>query len=176
MQMDALIAADSFAWNGMIAHPECRFLSASGLHWNVRPGYEWRAEETAKAEAFALSLWRSAPKMKIIENPRGRLGPLLRNAQMRYTVQPYQLGDDASKETFLWCDNIELLPIDPALRLEGRWVSDPRHGKLVERWSNQTDSGQNRLAPSADRSAKRAETYPGIANWIASSIAAWCGS
>ncbi len=162
------------AWAGMIAHPECRFLSASGLHWNTRPGYEWRAAKTEDAIEFALSLWRSPPKMKIMENPRGKLGAILRGAQGRYCVQPYQLGDDASKETWLWTDNLELLPIDPALRCPGRWVTDPRNGRLVERWSNQTDSGQNRLGPSAERSALRAETYPGIANWVARSIAAWC--
>lgn len=174
LQMDAVEAAHSFTWQGMIAHPECRFLSASGLHWNVRPGYEWRAAETEKALDFALALWRAPVKMKILENPRGKLGVALKNAQARYVVQPYQLGDDASKETFFWCDNIELLPIDPALRLSGRIVIDPRNGKQVERWSNQTDSGQNRLPHSADRSAKRAQTYPGIADWLARSVAQWC--
>jgi hypothetical protein len=37
-------------------------------------------------------------------------------------------------------------------------------GKTVERWSNQTDSGQNKLPPSDDRWLLRAETYPGIAD------------
>ena len=37
------------------------------------------------------------------------------------------------------------------------------NGKIVERWGNQTDSGQNRLPPSADRWSKRSETYAGIA-------------
>jgi hypothetical protein len=36
-------------------------------------------------------------------------------------------------------------------------------GKVVERWANQTDSGQNRLAPSEDRPKKRSETYQGVA-------------
>jgi hypothetical protein len=42
-------------------------------------------------------------------------------------------------------------------------VTDPKSGKLVERWANQTDSGQNKLGPSEDRSAKRAATYHNIA-------------
>lgn len=33
----------------------------------------------------------------------------------------------------------------------------------VERWGNQTDGGQNRLAPSADRWKKRSKTYPLVA-------------
>jgi hypothetical protein len=38
-------------------------------------------------------------------------------------------------------------------------------GKAV--WSNQTPSGQNKLAPSADRWKERSETYKGIAKAIA---------
>jgi len=37
----------------------------------------------------------------------------------------------------------------------------------LPRWANQTDSGQDRLGPSAERSAKRAETYPGVASAMA---------
>lgn len=173
---DAIDTACRERWAGMIAHPECTYMSASGLHWNTRPGYEWRAAETEKAIAFAMELWRAPIRMKILENPRGKLGAMLRNAQARYVVQPYQLGDDASKETFLWCDNIELLPINPALRAPGRLVWDSKRQDLVERWSNQTDTGQNRLPPSSDRSARRAQTYPGIAAWVADSIVAWSGA
>lgn len=36
------------------------------------------------------------------------------------------------------------------------------------RWANQTDSGQNRLGPSDTRATERAETYPGIADAMAS--------
>jgi len=52
-------------------------------------------------------------------------------------VQPWQFGHDASKKTCLW------------------------------RWGNQTDSGQNRLAPSADRWKIRSATYQGIADAMA---------
>ena len=36
-----------------------------------------------------------------------------------------------------------------------------------ERWSNQTDSGQNRLGPSEDRWQARSKTYEGIARAMA---------
>jgi hypothetical protein len=36
-------------------------------------------------------------------------------------------------------------------------------GKVVERWANQTDNGQNKLSPSANRWLERSKTYPGIA-------------
>jgi hypothetical protein len=37
----------------------------------------------------------------------------------------------------------------------------------LPRWSNQTDSGQNRLSPSEDREAIRSVTYPGVAKAMA---------
>jgi len=37
----------------------------------------------------------------------------------------------------------------------------------VERWANQTDSGQNKLPPTADRWKLRSATYPGIAEAMA---------
>lgn len=40
-------------------------------------------------------------------------------------------------------------------------------GKLVARWSNQTDSGQNKLGPSKDRAKIRSLTYDGIAKAFA---------
>lgn len=53
------------------------------------------------------------------------------------------------------------LPIDPAKRVSGRFVNG------VERWANQTDSGQNRLSPGDDRWKDRSRTYPGIADAMA---------
>jgi hypothetical protein len=42
-------------------------------------------------------------------------------------------------------------------------------GKMVERWDNQTDSGQNKLPPGDKRAELRAVTYPGIARILAES-------
>lgn len=97
-----------------------------------------------------------------LENPRGRLGPVLRErfGVTPQTIQPYQFGDDASKATCLWLH--ELPPLVPTERVPGRMVTLPS-GKQVERWANQTDSGQNRLGPSPTRSMDRARTYPGPA-------------
>jgi len=48
------------------------------------------------------------------------------------------------------------------LRIPGCKVILP-NGKVVERWANQTDSGQNRLGPSDTRWKDRSETYRGVA-------------
>jgi len=68
-------------------------------------------------------------------------------------------GHDASKATCLWLKNL------PALR-QTQYVG-PRIVNNKERWANQTDSGQNRLPPSADRAKIRSITYQGIADAMA---------
>jgi hypothetical protein len=75
-------------------------------------------------------------------------------------IQPWMFGDDASKATCLWLNDVP--PLLPVRMCFGRVVN----GR--ERWDNQTDSGQNRLSPSPERSALRAVTYPGIAAAMAS--------
>lgn len=146
-------------WDMMICHPPCRFLSSSGLHWNGRvPG---RAEQTEEAISFARALW-SAPIERIaLENPIGRLSKALRRPDQ--IIQPHQFGADASKATCLWLKGLPTLRLDPRQFVAPRLVPHPKHGKLMRRWANQTDSGQNRLPPSADRWKLRSATYPGVA-------------
>jgi hypothetical protein len=149
-------------WDMLIAHPECTYLCSSGLHWNKR--VTGRQQKTEEALEFVQYLMDSRIKKKCIENPQGRIGTAIRKADQY--IQPYQFGHDASKKTGLWLENL------PALihtqKIAGRLVEWPSgSGKIVERWANQTDSGQNRLAPSKDRSALRARTYEGWADAMA---------
>lgn len=152
-------------WDLVILHPDCTHLTSSGLHWNKNPkSYRYGGSLTEQAIGFVLeliALTSHVPRVAI-ENPAGAIGTRIRKADQY--IQPYQFGDDASKTTGLWLRGVEPLRIDPAARCPGRIVEWPRgSGKLVERWSNQTDSGQNNLPPSADRWKLRSATYPGIA-------------
>lgn len=157
------VAAQFAAADLVIMHPTCTYLCGSGLHWNHRvPGREMMTRR-ALDQARQL-IWACRRKAWAIENPVGLIGTHIQPAFD--TVQPYEFGDDASKRTCFY-GNLAPLKRDPAKRFPGRMVIDKRNGKLVERWSNQTDQGQNRLAPSADRWALRSETYPGIANAMA---------
>lgn len=138
-------------WDLMVAHPPCTYLCSSGLHWNKRvPG---RAEQTEEALAFVQFLLDAPVPRIALENPIGCIGTRIRKANQ--TIQPWQFGHDASKATCLWLKNLPLLV--PTTIVEPRIVD----GK--KRWANQTDSGQNRLPPSADRWKIRSETYTGIA-------------
>lgn len=142
-------------WDLLIAFPPCTYLCSSGLHWNKRiPG---RAEETEKALAFVKQLL-DAPIDKIaLENPVGCIGTRIRKSTQ--IIQPWQFGEDASKQTCLWLKNLE--PLKPTEIIEPRLV------KGKKRWGNQTDSGQNNLPPSKDRWKIRSLTYQGIADAMA---------
>jgi hypothetical protein len=137
-------------------HPMCKFLCVSGLHWNDR-GRGW--EGTDAALGFVLWCMSHTDTPYYLENPRGIISTMIRRPDQE--IQPYQFGDDASKLTCLWLNKVPPLRIDPAQRKAGRMVL--HNGKMVERWANQTDSGQNRLAPSETRWKERSRSYPGIA-------------
>lgn len=156
-------------WDAIIAFPPCTYLTSSGLHWNKRRPD--RAAETEKALVFVDGIMRANCENIVVENPRGcittRLIETIRaRGFMRQSIQPNQFGEDASKETVLLIRGFR--PLKETERFPGRLVEWPKgSGRMIERWSNQTDSGQNRLGPSADRAIIRGKTYPGIARAMA---------
>ena len=142
-------------WDLLIAHPPCTYLCSSGLHWNARRA--GRAAQTEDALAFVRILLDAPIWCIALENPIGCIGTRIRKADQ--VIQPYQFGHDAKKATCLWLKNLP--------RLEPTQYIEPRLVNGRPRWSNQTDSGQNRLAPSANRWAERSKTYAGIASAMA---------
>lgn len=151
-------------WDMAIFHPMCTYLTVSAAwaftdgpyHQQVKPetlvGAARRRARDEAIENFRQLL--ALPYPKAIENP----APSFISKAIRppdQTIQPYDFGDDASKRTGLWLDRLPRLM--PTRRIAGRMVN----GR--ERWANQTDSGQNRLSPGANRWLERSATYPGIA-------------
>lgn len=165
-------------WDWALLHPMCTYLTVSaawafndpdfekypgvGYHQRVKPGTKV-GRERREARAKALEDFQKLldlPYPKAIENPaRSFINNAIRPPDQ--IVQPYEFGDDASKATGLWLDRLPKLKIDPSKRVAGRIANG------VERWANQTDSGQNRLPPSEIRWLERSRTYPGIARAIA---------
>ena len=138
-------------WDLMIAHPPCTYLCSSGLHWNKR--IDGRQALTDDALTFVQRLLDAPISRIALENPIGCISSQIRKPDQ--TIQPYQFGHDASKSTCLWLKNLPVLT--PTELIAPRIVAGKR------RWANQTDSGQNKLPPSADRWKIRSETYAGIA-------------
>jgi len=142
-------------WDLMIAHPPCTFLSVSGMHWTTRG---LRDPELTEDALDFVKLLLNAPIPKIaLENPVSVISSRIRKPDQ--IVMPYMFGHDASKKTCLWLKDLPLLT--PTEIIEPRIID----GK--KRWGNQTDSGQNKLAPSADRWKLRSTTYWGIADAMA---------
>jgi hypothetical protein len=171
-------------WDMMIAHPDCTYVCSSGLHWNKRGKVvdgRPRAELTEEAIDFVGKLLDADIEHIALENPVGCIGTRIRPADQY--IQPYEYGHDASKKTGLWLKNLPKL--DPTNRVAPRWICctqliDPSSfrqestcpvctlgNKARPRWGNQTDSGQNKLAPSEDRWKERARTYQGWADAFA---------
>lgn len=167
-------------WDWAIFHPMCTYLTCSaawayndpdyikypgvGYHQKVKEG-TLTGEARRMAREAALYTFKKLldlPYPKAIENPAVSFV----NKRIRppdQIIHPYQFGDDASKATGLWLDRLPKLK--PTKYVEPRVVH--RNGKVYERWSNQTDSGQNKLTPSDDRWLQRSATYPGIAKAFA---------
>lgn len=142
-------------WDLMICHPPCTYLASSGLHWNKRiPGREQLTEESV---AFVRLLLDADIPRIALENPIGRISTAIRKPDQ--IIQPHQFGHDASKATCLWLKNLP--PLLPTSLVAPRMVN----GR--PRWSNQTDSGQNKLPPGKDRWKLRSTTYQGIADAMA---------
>lgn len=157
-------------WDLLIAHPPCTFLTCAA-EWAYGPGpYHQKVKEgTLTGEARMLArieaiefvkffISQKHIKRKCIENPVGVLSKQI--GKPSQIIQPHWFGNDASKATCLWLENLPNL--QPTNQIAPRIVN----GK--PRWSNQTDSGQNKLSPSADRWKERSRTYQGIADAMSS--------
>lgn len=161
-QTDVRKFLNSAHWDLIIAHPPCTYLSSSGLHWNKND--KQRQLLTEEAAEFFMEIANDPCPRIAIENPVGFMSTYFRKPDQY--IQPYEFGDDASKKTGLWLKGLPKLVPDPRLRVPGRIVGVDSRGRPIERWSNQTDSGQNRLGPDPERAKARSVTYPGIAKAI----------
>lgn len=127
--------------------------------------YQMDMRDALTEEALDFVRWIMALPIrhKAIENPIGCISTRIRKPDQ--IIHPWMFGDDASKATCLWLEGLPtLVPTDV---VEGRLVNGMR------RWANQTDSGQNKLPPSADRWKLRSETYAGVAEAMADQWAPW---
>lgn len=133
-------------WDFVIGHPVCRFLANSNTWYVQKHGL---IEEVRRAAIFFNMILNCPAKYICVENPVHNKYAKQYIRKQDQTIQPYQFGEDASKRTCLWLKNLPLL----------------QPTKIIKKkiYANQTPTGQNKLGPSATRSADRARTYPGIA-------------
>lgn len=176
------------AW--AFADPDFARYPGIGYHQKVKAGtLTGQARRDARELAEEdLERIRLLPFVKIVENPRGTIPSRTKYGQPADVLQPYEFGDDASKATCIWAFDRDGNPIpfkverDPTKRVAGRLVprskamgkSDVAKGgrgpEFIERWANQTDTGQNNVTPGEDRWKDRSRTYPGIADAVTDKI------
>jgi hypothetical protein len=136
----------------MIAHPPCKYLSVSGMHWTKRGLRD--PQLTEDALKFVRTLMNANIPKIAIENPISIISTqIIKPDQI---IQPWMFGDNASKKTCLWLKGLPLLQPSNILSL-------PETG----RWANQTASGQNNIPPGPNQWKIRSKTYQGIANAMA---------
>lgn len=178
LKMDVWEAVEMGGWDFAVLHPMCTYLTCSaawafkdpdydkhpgaGYHQRVQVG-TLTGEARREARREAVENFRrllDLPFPVAVENPASPtfLSTMLRPPDQ--IVHPHQFGDDAAKGTGLWLTGgVPILA--PTQHVSPRLIG----GKCgtLPRWSNQTDAGHNKLAPSATRWLERSKTYPGIA-------------
>ncbi len=168
------ILAKDVNWSWGLFHPDCTYLTNSaawafkdpdytrypniGYHQKIKPStLVGQARRNARQLAIQqVKTLLDLPFPLAIENPIGAISTAIRKPDQ--IIQPYEFGDNASKATCLWLKDLPKL-------VKTCYIS-PRLVDGKPRWTNQTDSGQNKLSPSSNRWAERSKTYPGIATAI----------
>lgn len=138
------------AWDGLIAHPVCKYMANSGVRWLHEREGRW--DDLQKGIEF-FNIFRDAAHIpqRAIENPilhKYAVAGIGRKADQY--IQPWWFGDPFSKATGLWLYGL------PKLKKEYKKSDYPEIKQEV--WL---------MAPSEDREEKRSQTYPGIARAFA---------
>lgn len=157
-------------WDGAIFHPECTFLSNSGVQWlfstepstpEVLKGPErWVA--MIEAAEFYCALRESLIPRKIIENPvmHGYARRIIRPGP-RQVVQPHWFGDPYFKAT-----GFELIGVPPLIA--SNKLTPPRKDNDPE--MHKDWSAVHREPPGPERKKNRSRTYPGVADALADAM------
>jgi hypothetical protein len=160
---DAIAAAYGQHWDGMIAHPVCRYLANSGAKHLYLGGKAENGPDPDRwarmgfGAAFYLALWRAPIERVAIENPvmHGHARRLF-GLPKGQTVQPWWFGAPEFKGTTWAVRGL------PKLQKSGALVP-PKPGTAEHReWSR-----VHRMPPGPDREADRSRTLPAVAAAIA---------
>lgn len=99
------------AWDMIIAHPPCTYLTNTGNRWFNVQRYGDKAIQRVKSREEAAQFFMAfvnAPCEHIaIENPVGYMSTHYRKADQ--IIQPYMFGHEAEKRTCLWLKNLPAL-------------------------------------------------------------------
>ena len=146
---DCWSVIENNCWDLIIAHPPCTYLAVSGacnlVNGNGEIINQRRYELMLEARDFFMRFYNLTGVKVAIENPR----PMARCNLPKYSqiIQPFQFGDDFSKQTFLWLNGLPLL-------MPNCYAVSAR--SFGESWCKKHHS-----------STLRSKTFPGIAKAMA---------
>ena len=148
-------------WDLIVAHPECRYISAAGAcRLYPRKGQidQARYQKGLEAKEFFMRFYNASCKHIAIENPT----PMKAFEMPPYTqvIQPYEYGHPYSKRTCLWLKGLPELKPTNIVEPLGSWVCGN-----ADVWRKQAAKGK---VYGKEKSPKhRAKTFEGIAEAMA---------
>lgn len=165
--MDGALHAIAGAWDMLIAHPPCTYLTVAGNRWFNAERYGDKAvirhKNREAAKKFFMAFVNAECPRITIENPIGIMSTVWRKSDQ--IVHPYMFGDPERKATCLWLKGVQ--PLVPTNVVEPRIIVY-KNGKGTDSpWHMET------LCQRAEERAKmRSKTFPGIARAMAEQ---WAG-
>lgn len=164
--------AIKLGWLGAIFHPDCTYLTNSGVRWlwSTEPSTEkvlkgperWRA--MIEAALFYCELRDCGIERVIMENPlmHGYAKAIIKLG-FRQVTQPHHFGDPFFKAT-----GFELVNVPPLIRTHHMDV--PKKSEEPVRHTEW--SAVHMESPGPERYANRSRTYPGVAEALAEAMCA----
>lgn len=141
-------------WDLMVAHPECTYLTNSGVSWLHKDVQRWL--NLYDAADFFNELLHAPIPLKAIENPIPHKYALkLIGEKYTQIIQPWMFGHTESKATCLWLHGLPELK--PTKNVKKEMESLPKNEQQRLHY----------LPPSEDRWKLRSETFQGIADAMA---------
>ena len=141
-------------WDLMIAHPECTFLTNSGVCWLHKDTARW--PKLFDGAAFFKELLNTNIPKICVENPiQHKYARQLIGEKYSQIVQPYMFGHAERKATCLWLKGLEPLVGTDDVKAEMEALPKREAQRL------------HYLPPSPDRWKIRSTTYQGIADAMA---------
>ena len=142
-------------WDLLIAHPDCTYLTNSGVCHLHTDESRWAKLDEA-AEFFKLLLNSDIPK-KCIENPIPHKYAVERiGRKYDQLIQPYMFGHKERKATCLWLEGLPLLTETNNVKEEMLLLPKAQQQRI------------HYLSPGPDRWKERSRTFKGIAQAMAS--------
>lgn len=151
-------------WDLVIAHPPCTYLAVSSKKYLNTDKYGEYAEERKRNQEEAAKFFLRFTEIDCdhvaIENPRGCMSIMYRKCDQ--VINPWNFGDNVSKETHLWLKGL------PRLQKQITERPEPDVVTIINKKTNETRSYERffyetRFLPAEERRKVRSKTFTGIA-------------